>query len=444
MTLTKLLNKYVDIKKLSMIATCAILPLTIYAQLEKSITLDSLQTMVKKRYPYAKQLMLNGQYGQESVKSIGSNWLPQFSISGKTTLQSEVTAISLPANVNLGFSLETGEKYQYQGELDFTQLIYDGGISNAAKEISKLASDIQAGNIETSMLQVEGIINTLFESILLTREQISMLNFQKNDLTARQKDLMAAVRNGIALQSVLLELGAEITSLEQRKIEANAQLISFYSQLSFFTQEKIDTSIVLQWPASVMESGNDFTKRPDYRGFEKQLQYSDWQLKLLHKKEFPYLALFANGYYGRPGLNALNYNDHFSGIAGISLKWNISNFYDNSHEKKKISIQQSLVQNQQILFEIEMNKQFDQLNIDIVKNKELIEKDDEVVQVRSEVKKVAAVQLENGSITLTDYLAKLNAESQAIANRNVHKIRLQMGFVKKTTLTNKNNTSNNK
>ena len=65
--------------------------------------------------------------------------------------------------------------------------------------------------------------------------------------------------------------------------------------------------------------------------------------------------------------------------------------------------------------------------------------DDNIVAIRSNVKDVAAIQLKNGSITLTDYLIKLNDVSQAMINKSIHKIELSMDGAKMRTLLNKNN-----
>jgi hypothetical protein len=200
----------------------------------------------------------------------------------------------------------------------------------------------------------------------------------------------------------------------------------------------MDTSVILEWPMIQEENLTDFTDRPDYKQFDQQMQSSDWQLKLLKRDELPKLSWFANGFYGRPGLNNLNYDTHFSGITGLNLKWNIGNIYSHSHQKKELIINRDIIKTRQSIFEIEMDKQINQLNNDILKNKQVIEKDDEIVQIRSEVKKVASVQLENGAITLTDYLFKLDAESQATANRTIHKIALMMDLAKLKTLINKN------
>ena len=413
-----------------------IFPIMLHAQDGRTLSLDSLQQWAKVNYPYSRQLILNDQYKEESIKSIGTQWLPQLTVSGKTSYQSEITAVSLPDDINLGFTLGEGEKFQYTGQVELTQLLFDGGLTGISKEISKLDCNIKSGNIETAMLQIENTVNFLFENILVTKEQIKMLDYSMNDLTAREKNIETAVKNGMVLSSELQELKAELINLEQNKTDASALLATFYSQLSFITQVKIDTSEVLQWPVGLTECNDDYHNRPDFLVFEQQIKFCDLQLKTLQRKELPQLRIYADGYYGRPGLNAMDYSDHFSGIIGVKLQWNISDFYTNSHEKKKIAVQNQIINNQQDILKIELNQKLDQLKIDANKNKELFMKDDDIVNARSAIKETSAVQFENGAMTFADYLLKLNAESRAISNRQIHKIRLRMYSIKKETLTN--------
>lgn len=436
MKLTKLLNNIIKTIRLNMFVSVLFCPALLYAQTEKTMTLDSLQQLSRQNYPYVRQLMLNSEQGEEAVKSVRANWLPDFSVSGKTTLQSEYTFVSLPSAMleKYGIDMGSGKKFQYQGAASVNQLLYDGGTNKASGQLKQLESEIKETNIQLSMLQVEGAVNSLYENILVANQKLKMLNFQQTDLEGRKKDIQAAVENGIVLQSVLLEIQSEILHLEQQETEVKSSIVRFYSHLSFFTQQKIDTSVVLQLPSSIADCGEDFSARPDYQQFSKRVKMEDWQMKMLKRQSLPKLSFFANGYWGRPGLNMMKYDNHFWGITGVNLKWNLNHLYDFTHDKNKVELQRSIIKNQQNIFEIEMNSQLADINNEISKNRQLLTQDDEVVKTRTEIKEIAAVQLENGAITFSDYLTKLTDESRAIANRNIHKIQLAMNFVKKRTL----------
>ncbi|MNE85399.1 hypothetical protein D3C80_1823940 [compost metagenome] len=53
----------------------------------------------------------------------------------------------------------------------------------------------------------------------------------------------------------------------------------------------------------------------------------------------------------------------------------------------------------------------------------MIEKDDIIIEKRHSVTTTATSQMENGKITVVNYLSQLNAELQAKLNKKVHEIK---------------------
>ncbi len=414
---------------------------TAFPQGVKHYTLDELVHSAYVNYPFAKQLDLIGLQNLESVKNVSTDWLPQVSFSSKTTFQTEVYALKMPESVvqKFGLDIDPAKKLQYQGQMCVSQLIYDGGINSVRKKQMAIDGEIQSDQIQSSMLQVEDLVNTLFESILVNREQIKIIQFRQNDLRLRKNDVACAIQNGISLHTDLQEIDADLIQLKQQKLALLMQQCQYCVQLSSYTRQSVDTTTVLDFPELINIEDGNYTNRPDYRVFGEQLQSTDYQLKQLNREVLPRISFFANGYYGRPGLNAMNYSTHLSGIIGVSLTWNIAALYDNNHKKKMVKLDRELVENRRSVYEMDMNKQIKNLKIDILKNKDLMNSDSDIVKIRLNVKDVAASQLKNGSITLADYLIKLNDVSRALIDQSIHKIEYSMDKVKMRTLLNKNN-----
>ena len=164
------------------------------------------------------------------------------------------------------------------------------------------------------------------------------------------------------------------------------------------------------------------------------MELFDWRNKLIDKGNMPRISLFGNGYYGRPGLNFFNNDFRVYGIAGVSLSWNVSGYYNSIHQKRKNLVDKEVIKNQRTLFEIGLKSQLSQQQQEILKLQELIEKDQSVKKIRTDVREIAAIQYENGSITTTDYILKLNAETQAIISSSMHKIQLSMAYINYNTL----------
>lgn len=418
-----------------------VFPMLACSQTCRHYTLDQLIRSAYQKYPYGARLDLINQQSSESGKAIDSEWLTHISASVKSSYQSEISAISIPQDIEdkFGINIGSGKKLQYQSGVAISQLIYDGGVGSIKKKISNLDSNTRTYQIKSQMLQVEDEIDNLFESILLTKEQIRAVQFKKSDLELRKKDVSAAILNGISLKTDIQEIEANIIQLGQQETEFRMSLCQQYITLSSFAQQPIDTTAVLELPEPTNILDRNFSTRPDYEMFGAQIKNADWKLKEINTEYVPKLSLFANGYYGRPGLNMMDYSSHYSGIVGVSLTWNIDAFYSNSHQRNLIKIDRDIVRNQQSIYEIDMNRQIDNLNINLAKNRELANSDDKIINIRSNIKDVASIQLRNGTITLTDYLIKLNDEAQAMVNKSIHSIGYLMDGAKMKTLLNRNN-----
>jgi len=59
----------------------------------------------------------------------------------------------------------------------------------------------------------------------------------------------------------------------------------------------------------------------------------------------------------------------------------------------------------------------------------LIEKDNEIIALKTKIAKNASYQLDNGIITATEYTTELNSEWQAKLNLELHKIQLVLSKI---------------
>ena len=437
----KLLKEKIIFGKGVLLIAVIILPMFACSQTCRHFTLDELVRSAYEKYPYANRLELIKGQSSESAKAIDAEWLTHVSASVKSSYQSEISSIDIPKDIENKFGINTdgGKKLQYQGGLSVSQLIYDGGVSSIKKRISKLDYNTRTDQVKSQMLQVEDAIDNLFENILLSKEQIKAVQFKRADLELRKKDVSTAIQIGISLKTDIQEIEANIIQLCQQETEFRMSIRQQYITLSSYAQQPIDTTTILELPEATNAIDRNFSARPDYDIYSLQLKNAEWKMKELNTEFVPKLSLFANGYYGRPGLNMMNYTSHYSGIVGVSITWNIDALYNNTHQRKLINIDKEMTRNQQSTYEIDMNRQIDNLNINLSKNRELANSDDKIIKIRSNIKDVASIQLKNGSITLTDYLIKLNDEAQAMVNKSIHHIEYLMDGAKMRTLLNRNN-----
>ena len=138
----------------------------------------------------------------------------------------------------------------------------------------------------------------------------------------------------------------------------------------------------------------------------------------------PRFYAFGQAGYGRPGLNMLVSDFTPWWIVGARLTWNIWNWNLSKNEKKIYEIQGDIIGTQKETFEKNQRIEAGRGIAEIEKLGELLQKDDEIIELRTRITRAASSQLDNGVITSSDYIARLNEETQAKLALELHRIQL--------------------
>jgi hypothetical protein len=121
-------------------------------------------------------------------------------------------------------------------------------------------------------------------------------------------------------------------------------------------------------------------------------------------------------------------------IAGLNLSWNTRGLYTTSNNRELSKINLDKINNQQETFLFNTNLQLSQQGSDIEKQKAILAKDDEIVKLKSNIKKGYEQKYQNGICTMNDLLLATSGESDAFATRAIHEIQLLMSvYAYKTT-----------
>jgi hypothetical protein len=93
-----------------------------------------------------------------------------------------------------------------------------------------------------------------------------------------------------------------------------------------------------------------------------------------------------------------------------------------------------MVDVQKELFMLNTNTQLKQQQAEVDKLSQLIQSDQQIIGIRSQVKEAANAQLANGVITANDFLKEVNAESQAKQSLVTHQLQLMMAQINVRTI----------
>lgn len=390
-----------------------------FPQSETLLTLDTCYAIAQRNYPLVKQMSLIEKAKDYSIENTSKSYLPQFSINGQATYQSEVTEfpVKLP---NVLIDPVSKDQYKIYGEI--IQPITDLFTISTQKEMVRTTAEIEHKKTEVELYKLKDRITNLYFGILLIDGQLRQTDLLKKDIQSGIDKTKAAIANGTALKSNIQLLQAELLKADQRNIELLSNRKAYKEMLSLFLSLPLNENILLQTPTTQVIS--EQINRPEQKLFELQKKTFDIQKKLLTAKYFPKANLFLQGGYGRPALNMLNNELNSYYFGGLRLNWNITGYYTLKKEKKILELNQYSydIQNETFLFNTKII--LTQQNIEVNKYEQLISKDNEIILLRENIKTTSKVQLEFGAITAIDYLTNINAEDQAKQNLLLHQIQL--------------------
>ena len=393
-------------------------------QVIKAIQLEECYKLAKQQYPLIKQRDLIEKTKDYSIENVGKGYLPQVNFNGQATYQSAVTTIAVsglpPAFDHLSFPELPLEQFNVHGEVD--QTIYDGGVMKQQKQSDAANADIQQQNLEVQLYALKDRINQIYFGVLLIDEQVKQNDLTQKDLQSSIDKIQEGVKNGTALSSSVDELQAELLQQQQDKIQLEASRRAYLNMLGVFTGQQYDTTTTLELPLSFTPS--DSIKRPELSFYDFQKKNDDVQEKILNASNRPKFSYFLQGGYALPGLDAFNVTPAWFYITGFRLSWNLGGYYTMKNQKQLLDIDRQGIDIQKETFLFNTKITLKQQSSDIEKLHAVIDKDNNIIVKRTEVKDASKAQMENGIITIHEYISELDAEDQAKQSLLLHEVQL--------------------
>src|SRR5690606_22742085 len=140
---------------------------------------------------------------------------------------------------------------------------------------------------------------------------------------------------------------------------------------------------------------------------------------------------FGSAAYGRPpGMNIFE-NDlspYFS--AGLRLRWPVWDRGSVRRERRTAELRQALVDAEQDAFLQSVEVEAAEIRADIERLHRAIDQDAQILQFRERLAQRAADQLENGTISVTDYLIHQEAVHRARLNEKRHRLELTFAHIR--------------
>ena len=401
----------------------ALLPVMAGAQ-----SLEECQQAAERNYPLIRQYGLIAQTTELTVSNIRKGWLPQVSASAQATLQSDVVSWAEQMQSvyqQMGLDMRGLRKDQYRVGIDVQQMVFDGGAISSQKNIAREQGKVQEAQNEVTMYQVRRRVNEMYFGLLLLDKQIQLNHDLQEVLAANERKLSSMYERGTAAKSDYQTVKAERLTVVQQVSSLQAQRNAVARMLSVFCGLEVKD---LEKPQATSLGMQSAGQRPELKSIDAQLRLADAQEKALDAALMPKLSVFVQGYYGYPGYNMfedmMSHRWSWNGLIGARLSWNIGALYTRKNDKAKIQLQRDMATTNRDVFLF--NNQLEQIrqNEDIERYRRLMAADEEIIALRSSVRKAAESKLAHGIIDVNDLVREINNENAARLQMSVHEIEM--------------------
>lgn len=406
-----------------------VLSLFVSVQMSAQVTLEECIALAEENYPIISKYDLLEQTKEVNLSNINKGWLPQINLYGQGTVQNDTPSLpeSLTNIINqTGTNIAGLNEWQYRIGADISQNIWDGGTSKVHRKIERAEDAERQAAIDVQLYAVRERVEDLYFGILLMDAQIEQVKNMQLLLQSNLDKLWIMQSNGTAMQSDVDMVEAEYLGTVQQLTQAESASQSYRNVLGLFMGKSIVGQKLVKPEAFIPQ--DMMPSRPELKYFEKQLQTNEARNASITANMMPKIGLFAQLYYGYTGFdyfeNMMNRNPSFNILAGVKLSWDIGALYNKKNDRMKLKLSSDNINVERDIFLFNINLQSRSQLDHIDELKAIIKNNDRIVELRTNVRKAAESQLDNGVIDATALLTKLTDEKQARLTAAYHEIQL--------------------
>lgn len=403
---------------LGIIAACIFGAMSAFAQ--DTISLSQCYDLLDQNYPLVKQKQLLARSADFSRTALQKNFLPQVNLNAQATYQSDVPHVPVSPP---GTDIPLPNKDQYRATVDVNQLLFDGGTVKHSIGVEDLNTRVAQQQVDVSLHQLKARVNQAYFSILLLQEKSHLLSLSEENLSARLREVRSAIKNGTALPASADVIQAEILQARQEIFETEADKQAAIKTLSDLIGRDLQSTTALEKPA-LQPVYSDELSRPELNLYALQQQQIEATSQLTGNANAPKISLFAQGGYGNPGLNLLDNTFQPFFMGGVRLSWKILDWHLVSNQQQSLLLRKEIIDTERQAFDLNTNIELNKHRNEIEKLQRLLQTDDEIISLRRNVLQTARSQLQNGTITASEYIVEANALDQSLISRKTHEITL--------------------
>lgn len=409
------------------LALAALLAPGLLAAQQAAPMLDALQDAALARDPRGAQRGLLTAATAERLESLRAERLPQFTLGGTASWQSDVTAVTLGTP---GLAPPRPPRERWQATLDAEQLLLDGGRVAARREVERARLAEALAGVSTAQYARRGEVNAAFFSAWLAQQRAAELGTVIADLEARVTQARARVEAGTALPADTARLRAAQLEAEEQREAARAERRAALEVLALLTGVEADGGALVlpELGASVAAAraadAAARRDRPEFAAFAAQRARIDREMEQTRVENRPRAVAFAQGGVGRPGLNQFATEVDPFATVGVRVEWRPWTWGSAGRAARALAAQRDVVatEEQALAEAVARLVRADLAEIDRLSAS--LDRDARLVALREQVERAARAQFDEGALTAADYVEARTDLLQAALEQDRHRAEL--------------------
>lgn len=379
------------------------------AQAQDTIRVERMQEAALLTDPRAGQRELLRAATDQQIAVIKSDRLPQVSINGFASYQSDVTTVNQAIP---GVVVPDLPKQHWESTLDVEQRIYDGGEVSKRRELEEARHAESQAGVDVALYGLRSDVNSAFFSAFLLAKRAEEYDALVADLDARLAAVRARVDAGSALGRDAAEIEAEWVRAGVQRNEARASRRASLAILSNLVGQRIDTTAVLVLPTDAPEmtrpiapaDAESLRARPEFEQFRQSRERLEREAAYTSTENLPKLSAFGQAGFGLPGYDGFRQTSDAFWQAGLRVKWQPWTWRSAGRKATAIRLQQDIVATQEQALGRSLAREVAADLEEIERLKAALTDDEKVVALRGEVERQARAQYDEGTITTADYV----------------------------------------
>jgi|GEM_PF-305376 len=365
--------------------------------------------------------------------------LPQISLLGEATTQSEV--VTIPVNIP-GVEVAQPPEDQYALTLRADWLLYDGGESSSEADVERAGLAVAEAQLQNELFGVRWEVAGAFFKALALQEHAREMDVLIADLGARLAEMRVRVAAGAALDVDAALLEAETLGLEQQLDALLADRRAAFVVLRRLTGQEFADDAVLalpmiddqvdslpsSFPPGAAPNGADLPdnlrSHPQFAVFAARHAQIDRRIAVAETRKRPRASAFGNLSYGRPGYQQFAEDFHDYWRVGIRLDWSPWDWRDRSFEVATLQVQQRIITTEEEAFAERLLREVQYPLQTIEQVRTALATDTKIIELREKVAERAETRFAERAIPASDYVDARTDLLIARVNHALHRAQL--------------------